>query len=717
MNDGRIISPLAMLRPVCAPSVNTLKTNTTKIPQWMRMPIGTSADYCEFHRHCTAHTIDVSRQNGKHGVVIRRVPHADASVPIEHKRDIEELGQRQQEHPDSIVVLEACGDNAQKSDADDAEANISECKSWARFLKDLRKKMETKNKTPLPVFARGISLKGHVRHNNGLVGQTTKICITSEGFLYNQHLQLSSLTCAEAEGDLQIRLTNTLVSTATPAWSSNGSCVIFEKVEDRDKSLRVMRYMISSLSNREKNAMSLLSSIEIQLQSDPAAEHGLSPSLQNILSPTESPILGALDFPHDGPPPKIMPQLIRTIRSLLHMHPEVMLQEVHLEIPAEMSLSGRSTNRIISRPLHLLVRSCFCNIVQARAAHWMICALANAVPAALHVKDSPNNNNDMNDTNAHEDQSNENTLLQTLLFSKSNSSLLVHNDFEMQTLQMLLQIDPSLACDPVSNIQGDTVLRRICGNLHKSSCFFHGSAYNVLNCLLKACPYLASQRIPAKRNQFPLHLLCCHDPQPRELRLLIDAYPEAAVSSDNLGNLPIHFLTKNTHYPECIDLLLAAAPHCMSHHNRLGYYPLHMVCVNQSNTVTFLRKKIDHYWVSLVRGCQGRIVCDFVAKSGKFLLERLLRWAKQGNAFEHYDLIRTMNTLDLSCGGCVDTPPTTVIVDLLSHLLPHCSSLTNLDISGNCLSREHIQTLLPVILQLPKLQHFNLDGSQTANHI
>jgi hypothetical protein len=689
-----------------------------KLPEWMRMNCATSV-YCDFHRFCTAHAVDVLSDNGKHGIVISRVSHADANIRIEHERDTEELGQRQEEYPASIVVLDILGSNATQSNADDTNSSILECKSWARFLKTLRKQMEKKNATPLPVFARGISLKGQVRHSGGTGEQSTQISITSEGFLYNQHMQLCSRTCAEAEGDLHIRLTNTLVSTATPACSSTGSSIIFEKVEDRDDCLRVMKCIIFSLSNRENNALSLLSSIEIQLQSVTATENGHSRSLLNILSPTESPILCALDFPYDGPSPPIMPQLIRTIRILLHMQPEVMLQEVHLEIPAEvMSLSGRSMHRMISRPLHLIIRSCFANVIDARAAYWMIFALANAVPAVLHVKDCPNNNNDMRNVGDVVDQSHENTVLQTLLFSKSKSSLLVDHDFVLQSLQMLLRIDPSLACDPVSDIQGETVLSRICGNLREFSCTFFRSAYKILNCLLQACPHLASQRIPAISNRLPLHLLCCHDPQPRELRLLIDAYPEAAISSDNHGHLPIHFLMQNTHYPECIDLLLEAAPHCMTRHNRLGHYPLHMVCADHSSTLGFLRgKKLDHYWASLIRGCHGRIICDFVSKSSKCLLQQLVRWATKGHAFEHFDLIRNIKILDLSCCGCVDTLTTTEIADLLLHLLPHCSSLTNLDISGNCLSRQQIESLLPVILQLPKLEHFNLDGCQTANQI
>jgi Ran GTPase-activating protein (RanGAP) involved in mRNA processing and transport len=55
-------------------------------------------------------------------------------------------------------------------------------------------------------------------------------------------------------------------------------------------------------------------------------------------------------------------------------------------------------------------------------------------------------------------------------------------------------------------------------------------------------------------------------------------------------------------------------------------------------------------------------------------------------------------------------------VELLLHLLPQCFSLTVLDISDNGLSRENVETLLPVVLQLPLLHRLNLDGSNTSRN-
>jgi Ran GTPase-activating protein (RanGAP) involved in mRNA processing and transport len=87
-----------------------------------------------------------------------------------------------------------------------------------------------------------------------------------------------------------------------------------------------------------------------------------------------------------------------------------------------------------------------------------------------------------------------------------------------------------------------------------------------------------------------------------------------------------------------------------------------------------------------------------------------MRWAVQGSTCKYYELVCSINTLDISCGEDENIFKATEIADVLSHLLPHCSSLAILDISGNHFSRELIESILPVILQLPKLQRLNLDG-------
>jgi hypothetical protein len=753
MNDGRVVSPLAMLRPVCAASaVNSLKKAQRSLPEWMRMQPGTS-DYCDFHRHCTAHTIEFSNNNGKQHIVISRVPGAsvvghtlqapasllhmqtcvpsafdaaetttgataatsasseqstDATVDVFASLNLSanDVAPVQQSAP--IVVLDFASDATKQSSHEDPDEN-TECSCWAQFLKDLSKKMRKKNKTPLPLYARGMSLKGHVQYGGCTGRQPAHVSLSSEGFLYQQHLQLCSGSCVEAEGELCIRLTNTLVATAAPTWSRADCSIAFKHVEHRDICLRVMQRIIVSLSNREKKATSLLSSIEMQSQSKTEAEDGLSRALLNILSPTESAVFGALDYPYDGPLPPIMPQLMRTICILLHRYPDVMLEEVHVDDSGLMhSVFGR---RIQSRPLHLLIRSCFHHFIHTRAAYWTIYAVANAVSSALHVKDCPNNNNEMSDDDGYADESKENTLLQTLLISKSKVSLFRDHDFVSQTLDMLLRVDPSLASEQVSDSLGETVFSRICNDLDESSCLFHRSAYSSLNSLLHACPSLASKRIPSMLNQFPLHMICGQDPQPRELRLLIDAYPQAAASSNYNGLLPIHMLAHNTHFPKCVDILIAAAPDCMTHHCRLGHYPLHYIYnVDQSGVLK--GKARDRYLSSLLRGCHGCIVCDFAPSSCSFLLKRLVRWAAQTSVCEYYELICNMNVLDICFCANDDTFPAADMADLLSNLLPHCISLTILDISGNGFSRECIETLLPALLKLPKLQRLNLDGCE-----
>jgi hypothetical protein len=800
-NDGRIISPLATLRPVCAPSaVNSFKMSQPSRPEWLR-PLSTS-EYCEFHRHCTTHVIQAFDKDGKHGFEMTRISIAAETAILEppidvrgQRADVEREMQRQQhqqqnknqnslnEHnqvhlgldvvecasdpsslvnishgsssivdavksktggiaasnpsseqftnpnvdlnfaslnlreidvspdkdPASIVAVEFLGNTANCGNSSVDED--AECHHWLQFLNNLRKKMVKKNLNPLPVFTRGLSLQGFVQCSSGASEHPAYISVTSEGFFYQEHMQLCSRSFVDPEDNCSIRLRNVLVATVNPTWSSAESIVKFKDVEHRDASLQLMRHIIAHLLVREQQSVSLLSSIEARLQPKTAIEHDLShvSTLLTLLSPLQSPVLAALDFPYEGPAPPIMPQLIRTIRMLYDQNPAVMLEAQRFEALFPGLFQPGS---IKSRPLHLLIRSGFGAVVQARAVYWLIFAVAHGAPAALRVKDCRASENvDCDDD--YEDCEYESTLLETLIFSKQNKIVLRDHDFPIQTLQMLLRVDFSLASDLVfGDCQGETVFSRICSDLGDASDMFHRNAYKVIHSLLQSCPSLARERIPSRHNRLPIHMLCDANPMPCELQLLLDAFPESASMGDNDGFLPIHLLIQNTSFTKCVEMLLAAAPHCMSHHTRQGLYPLHMINdVDRSNTLRLLnRKKREKLLSAVVRSCYGRIVCDFAPNMCKALLNQFVRWVDQGNACEHYSLICNMNVLDISGCEMEKVLPASTIVDLLSKFLPHCTSLTILDISCNHFLREHIEAILPSIMQLPKLQCLNLDG-------
>jgi hypothetical protein len=753
MNDGRIISPLTTLRPVCAPSaVNSLKRAQPSRPEWLR-PASTT-DYCEFHRHCTAHSIQTFDKVGKHGIEMIGIPNAAEVVILEPPIELpggentsfgssftadsktggvaaSNLSSEQFANPNvdlnfaslnlretdvsldtcssSIVALEFLGNSA---NCDNSSAyEDSECRRWLQFLNNLSKKMVKKSMAPLPVFTRGMNLQGSVPCSSNTSRHPAYISVTSEGFLHQEHMQLCSRSCVEPGDNCSIRLRNVLLATANPTWSSAESIVKFKDIEHRDTSLKLMRHIIAHLLVREQQSVSLLSSIEAKLLSKTASEDGLSQTLLTLLSPSESLILGSLDFPYEGPVPPIMSQLIRTIRMLYEHHPDIMLEARSFE--ALMHPGLFQPGSIKSRPLHLLIRSCFGAVVQPRAVYWLIFAVANGAPAALRVKDCPTSENVDCDDDDDLDCEHENTLLETLIFSKLNNFIFRDHDFPIQTLQMLLRFDFSLASDLTArDCQGETVFSHICSDLGDASGEFHRNAYTIMHSLLQFCPSLARERIPSRNNRLPIHILCDSNPMPCELQLLLDAFPESALMGDNDGFLPIHLLLQNTSFPDCVEILLTAAPHCMFHHSRQGLYPIHMIDdVGRSSTLHLLKgKKREKLLSAIIRSCHGRIVCDFAPSMCRILLNQFMHWVSQGTACENYNLICNMNVLDISVCESESILPASTIVDQLSKLLPHCTSLTILDISGNHFLREHIETLLPSIMQLPKLQRLNLDG-------
>ena len=751
-NDGRIVSQLALLRSSCAPSaVNSLKKRSSTVPEWMRPPH--TSDYCQFHQNCTAHTIEGFTNGAVHGVTMSSCVNEAAAAPlatgsaaapsviaaVSHLKPFTSENDSAQHEsivpaspvdltdstiataqmhfaslnlsanatsvPAPILILEFSGDSADAPTAEDASGN------WLSLIKKVKKSMHKHDLYPLPICARGLSIHGNVESSDSSSQHPVHISLTSEGGIYQQHMQLWSRSCVTPVGDFSSIVTKALA--AANVHSSCTSCdfsISFTQVEHRDSCLRIMRHMISAFEKAEQKVTTQLSLIESE-SSAPAAD-GPSQLLLTLLSPTNSPVLDVLDFPYDGPSPPILQQLVCTIRTLYNHEPGVMLQKVHQDVPSRRKSGMRV---IFGRPLHLLIQSCWGKDVRSRAVYWLISAVAAAAPAALRVKNC-RTDDDGNDTHD-EDSTQECTLLQTLIFSKKNvsSSISRDHDFEIMTLKMLLRIDPSLASDPVSDLFGETVFSRVCSSLSDASCMFHRDAYDILHCLLQACPSLASQSIPSELNQLPLHLLCAGDPQPRELRLLLNVFPAAAKACDDHDRLPIHALVQSTTFPECVDLLISVAPDCMLHHNSQGHYPLHYVSSeDQSSVACGLKgRKLECLLAALIRGCHGHIVCDFAPGSCKIVLQQLKKWAVDGISCEHHELVRGMSILDI---GGNDSLEGNTIVELLLPLLPQCSSLTVLDISDNHLSRENVEALLPAILQLPKLHHLNLDGCNTLPH-
>ena len=693
MNDGRIVSPLALLRSACAPSaVNTLrKKQSSGPPEWLRPPH--TSDYCQFHQNCTALAIEGFTSGAKHGITMRGGAHtapevtvargsvattsdiAAATPVVSHLNpsssvlgnelaspvpafplvSTDSIVSTAQMHiaslnlssdttpvqvPAPILVLdfEHTGDSADASAAADA---ASHCENWLNLMKRLKKSMEKNNVYPLPVCARGISLHGHVQSSGSKGPHPVLISLTTEGMLHQQHMQLWSRSCVTPVGDFSINVTNALASANVPP--SHSSCdfsITFKKVEHRDSCLRIMQHMIASFDKAELQVTSRLSSIEENLksQSSELLAGGLSRPLLTLLSPTQSPVLDVLNFPYDGPSPPILQKLVCTIRTLYEDDPDAILQKVERNVPSRREHVMRM---ICARPLHLLIQSCWGSDVQARAVYWLISAVAAAAPAALHVKNCRDDDNHDDDGEMQEC-----TLLQALIFSKKNSSTSIRrdHDFESQALQMLLRADPSLASDPVSDHFGETVFSRICSSLNDASSLFYRDAYHTLHCLLQACPSLVSQNIPSQLNQLPLHLLCAGDPKPHELQLLLDAYPAAATACDDNGHLPIHALVQSTSSPECISIMFAAAPDCMMHHANLGYYPLHLL----SNEGLKLKgRKAERVLATLIRGCHCQIICDSAPSACSVVLQQLNKWAVMGSACEHYGIVREMSILDI----------------------------------------------------------------------
>ncbi len=260
---------------------------------------------------------------------------------------------------------------------------------------------------------------------------------------------------------------------------------------------------------------------------------------------------------------------------------------------------------------------------------------------------------------------------------------------------------PSLAQQRIDDDAGTTILHVLCLNIHN----VHDSYY-IMRVLLQTNPEFASLALPSQDNDLPLHWLCNSNPKPSVLRLLLDAYPQAAATPNDDGVLPIHNFVDKCRCPESLQMLLDAAPGCMQHACAVGLFPLHSAI----SRLTHDGKIPEEYLVPLLKACNGDIVMDFCHRKSKaarlYCLGKLRDWALGGANGVHYGLVNEIRTLDI--GGCQLGDK---LVPLLCDLLPHCISMTVLDISDNRLSRDELQSVLPAVLRMPKLQRFNIDDN------
>jgi hypothetical protein len=266
---------------------------------------------------------------------------------------------------------------------------------------------------------------------------------------------------------------------------------------------------------------------------------------------------------------------------------------------------------------------------------------------------------------------------------------------------MLFDVLPLLLQQRIDDDLNKTILHVICLNIHNVSDSFY-----IIRFFLEKYPEFAKLPLPTENNDLPLHWLCCSNPKPSVLKLLLDAYPQAAATANDHGILPIHTFVSCCRCPESLRLLLDAAPNCMHHADARGLFPLHSAVGRLSH-----KGKIpEEYLVPLLRACTGMIVMDYCHSKSKesrlYCLGKLRDWALSGSQGCNYVLVNEIHTLDI--GGCELGSP---LVAVLCDLLPHCCSMTVLDISANSLSREDLECLLPVTLQMPKLQRLVLDDN------
>ena len=268
---------------------------------------------------------------------------------------------------------------------------------------------------------------------------------------------------------------------------------------------------------------------------------------------------------------------------------------------------------------------------------------------------------------------------------------------------MIAGVAPSLIQQRI-DIDDDpnkTIFHVVCMNIHNVP-----DSFRIMQLLLQSYPEAASLPMLAEDNELPLHWLCMSNPKPRVLRLLLEAYPQAATTANDNGMIPIHTFVATCRCPESLKMLLDAAPTCMQLSAIHGVYPLH----SAASRLTHGGKIPEEYLVPLLQACKGRILLDNCHPKSRearmHVLGMLRKWVTSDSNCQHGSIVKEMCAIDIGGCGLGDE-----LVLVLKDILPHCDSLTLLDLSGNALTREHVECLLPIILQMPKLQKLFLDDN------
>jgi hypothetical protein len=672
LNDGRIISPLCYMTP--------LHPAQGDIPKWMIPPASS----------------DIVRMHCRVAEQIELVQSAAASAS--------ELRLSGSLWKDQAHVVLKC-----VRDTPDALADVQ---GWVSHMKCVQQKIIRNECTPLPLSARGRFLHGHFEV--GGVQQQLQVSLTGEGLLFVEHMKLWTGSVVHAEGSLHVRVSNVF---SEDRLGEGSFVVTFDSTEHRDEGMLVLHRMIQAFADEQRWAETVLQIINSSIDAtmlDRSSHHQAMVSkrgsvadipryLCNVWQTDPSEFLAEIfncyrsSFSHsifDFPPshcPPVLPLLTRAIKQLFVKYPHQFNEglSVSVRLPfEEHTLSYSSIFRIVyTQPDvegSLGAEEAFRN-VQACVWFWTFRAIAEAAPAALLAKDDDGD-----------------TFMYNLLL-KHECSYLTDQSFMQRTLKMIVEVEPLLGQQRLDEDPNKTILHALCLNIHNVP-----DSFRVIEIILQQYPDFVSLPMPTEQNELPLHWLCCSNPSPRVLRLLLDAFPSSATTADDDGCWPIHSFVTSCRCPESLQMLLDAAPSCMQQSSALGVYPLHSAVSRWSH-----KGKIpDEYLVPLLRACRGIIALDFCHRKSKaariHFLGRLREWAAGSGACAHSHLVRDMLTLDIA--GCELGPE---LVPVLSELLPHCSELTVLDISANGLTRENLEHLLPVILQLPKLQRLVLDDNMS----
>jgi hypothetical protein len=671
LNDGRIITPLCYMTPLHPAQGN--------IPKWMIPPASS----------------DIVRMHSRVAEQIELVQSTAASASELH------LSGSLWKDP-AHVVLKCV------SETPDALADVQ---GWVSHIKRVQQKIIRKERTPLPLSARGRFLHGHF--DEGGVRQQLQVSLTGEGLLFVEHMKLWAGSVVHAEGSLRVRVSNVF---SGDRLGEGSFVVVFISTVHRDEGMRVFHRMIQAFADEQKWAetvIQIMSSSIDATTSDRSSHHQAMVSergsvadipryLCNLWQTDPSELLAEIfncyrgSFSHsifDFPPshcPPVLPLLTRAIKQLLVKYPHQFNEGLSVSVRPPHGgdiLSYSSIFRIVySQPdvegSMCAAEEAFRN-VQACVWFWTLRAIAEAAPTALLAKDDEGD-----------------TFIFNLLL-KHECSYLTDQSFMQSTLKMIVEVEPLLVQQRLDDDPNKTILHVLCLNIHNVP-----DAFRIIQIILQQYPDFVSLPMPTEQNELPLHWLCCSNPSPRVLRLILDAFPSAATTADDDGCWPIHNLVTSCRCPESLQMLLDAAPACMQQSTALGIHPLHSAVSRWSHKGEIP----DDYLVPLLRACRGLIVLDFCHRKSKparmHFLRKLREWAAGSSACAHSHLVREILTLDIA--GCELGQK---LVPVLSELLPHCSELTVLDISANCLTRENLEHLLPVILQLPKLQRLVLDDN------